>query len=377
MQANQPPQQPELFALWREARDCRNRTRLGGIYYLLAWLLIWLFSDVPRQQIPLGLSLSLLFGLLFALRLVHRLPSADSLPALRRWLSRHWLLLHLTVCAWGLLQAWVLLRPDLRDARLIAIFGTVAFSTAIVFNFPMRKAPVHQAIALIHLPGLLVLALDWQEHRALLLAMLIYLSHLLLALARGNREYHANLAMEHELVLQRANLEWLSRTDSLTQLGNRYLFNSLFPNLVASCKRQGGPLALVLLDIDFFKQINDQHGHGMGDACLFAFAEHMRQVFRRDSDCLLRLGGEEFGVLMPGTSEEQARQLAEDFRQTLAENGLKIQGQHLPLTASLGVGYFTPGVDADAEAFFKRVDKALYRAKQEGRDRLVIASTTD
>nr|WP_298146776.1 GGDEF domain-containing protein [uncultured Pseudomonas sp.] len=373
MQANQPPQQPELFALWREARDCRNRTRLGGIYYLL----IWLFSDVPRQQIPLGLSLSLLFGLLFALRLAHRLPSADSLPALRRWLRRHWLLLHLTVCAWGLLQAWVLLRPDLRDARLIAIFGTVAFSTAIVFNFPMRKAPVHQAIALIHLPGLLVLALDWQEHRALLLAMLIYLSHLLLALARGNREYHANLAMEHELVLQRANLEWLSRTDSLTQLGNRYLFNSLFPKLVASCKRQGGPLALVLLDIDFFKQINDQHGHGMGDACLFAFAEHMRQVFRRDSDCLLRLGGEEFGVLMSGTSEEQARQLAEDFRQTLAENGLKIQGQHLPLTASLGVGYFTPGVDADAEAFFKRVDKALYRAKQEGRDRLVIASTTD
>lgn len=377
MQPNQPPQQPELFALWREARDCRNRTRLGGIYYLLAWLLIWLFSDAPSEQMALGLSPSILFGLLFALRLTHRLPNADSLPALQHWLARHWLLLHLTVCVWGLLQAWVLLRPDLQDARLIAIFGTVAFSTAIVFNFPMRRAPVHLAIALVHLPGLLVLALDWQEHRALLLAMLIYLSHLLLALGRGHREYHANLAMEHELVLQRANLERLSRTDSLTQLGNRYLFNNLFPSMVASCKRQGGPLALVLLDIDFFKQVNDQHGHGMGDTCLFAFAERMRQVFRRDSDSLLRLGGEEFGVLMPGTSEEQARQLAEDFRHALAEHGLEIQGQRLPLTASLGVGCFMLGVDADADAFFKRVDKALYRAKQEGRDRLVIASTSD
>lgn len=147
--------------------------------------------------------------------------------------------------------------------------------------------------------------------------------------------------------------------------------------MVASCKRQGSPLALVLLDIDFFKQVNDQHGHGMGDTCLFAFAERMRQVFRRDSDSLLRLGGEEFGVLMPGTSEEQARQLAEDFRHALAEHGLEIQGQRLPLTASLGVGCFMLGVDADADAFFKRVDKALYRAKQEGRDRLVIASTSD
>ena len=376
MPPSQPPLQPALFALWREARDSRSRSRLGGIYYLFAWLLIWLFSDAPSEQMALGLGLTAVFAVLFALRLSHRLPDEDSLPALKRWLARHWLLLHLTVCVWGLIFGWVLFRPDLQGARMIAIFGTVAFSTAIVFNFPTRRGPVLLAIVLIHLPGLLALALDWQEQRALLLAMFIYLSHLLLALNRGHREYRAALDMEHEL-LQRANLERLSRTDSLTQLGNRHLFNNLFPSLVASCKRQGSPLALVLLDIDFFKQVNDQHGHCLGDVCLFAFAERMREVFRRDSDTLLRLGGEEFGVLMPGTTQEQARQLAEDFRRELAEHGLDIQGQRLPLTASLGVGCFLPGVDSDADAFFKRVDKALYRAKQEGRDRLVLASTSN
>ena len=377
MPPSQPPLQPALFALWREARDSRSRSRLGGVYHLFAWLLIWLFSDAPTEQMALGLGLTTVFAVLFALRLSHRLPDEDSLPALQRWLDRHWLLLHLTVCVWGLILGWVLFRPDLQGARMIAIFGTVAFSTAIVFNFPMRKGPVYLVIVLTHLPGLLALAMDWQEYGGLLLAMFIYLSHLLLALNRGHREYHAALNMEHELLSQRANLERLSRTDSLTQLGNRHLFNNLFPAMVASCQRQGSPLTLVLLDIDFFKHINDQHGHCLGDVCLFAFAERMREVFRRDSDTLLRLGGEEFGVLMPATSQEQAQQLAEDFRRELAEHGLQIQGQRLPLTASLGVGCFEPDVDSDADAFFKRVDKALYRAKQQGRDRLVVASTVD
>ena len=369
------PQQPELFALWREAQDTRTRTRLGGIYYVLAWLLIWLCSDAPAEQLLLGLVITAFFGLLFTLRLLHQLPGDDSLPSLQNWLDRHWRLLLLTALSWGLIQGWVLLRPEYQDSRMIAMFGTVAFSTALVFNFPMSKGRMQLAIALIHLPGLLVLATDWPEQRAILLAMGIYLSHLLLALNRSHREYRATLAMEHELLLQRVNLERLSRTDSLTQLGNRYLFNNLFPSMVANCQRQGGPLALVLLDIDFFKLVNDEHGHGIGDLCLFAFAERMREVFRRDGDALLRLGGEEFGVLMPDTNLEQARQLAEDFRRDLAARGFEVQGRRLPLTASLGVGSLAAGQDANAETFFKRVDEALYRAKQEGRDRLVLATT--
>lgn len=97
-------------------------------------------------------------------------------------------------------------------------------------------------------------------------------------------------------------------------------------------------------------------------------------MFRRDSDALLRLGGEEFGVLMMDTPLEQARELAETFLRDLDSNGLDIPGQpHLPLTASLGLGSYDAGLDASAEAFFKRVDDALYRAKEEGRDRLVMA----
>jgi len=371
------PHQPKAFALWREAQDMRIRTRLGGIFYVVAWLLIWMFCGAPGEQIGLGLLISAFFALLFGLRLWHRPQAGESAASLQCWIDQHWFVLMLTAVGWGLTHAWVQLSADFQASRLISLISTIAFSTAIGYNYPMRKGRTTVAILLLYTPGLAVMAADWAGQHAVVITLLFYLSHLLLALNRSHREYHDTLAMELQLLEQGERLEQLSRTDSLTQLGNRYQFNNLFPTLVATAQRHGGPLSLVLLDIDFFKRVNDEHGHVVGDACLRAFAERMRQVFRRDSDALLRLGGEEFGVLMPDTPLERARQLAEDFRADLAGKGFEIQGQILPLTASLGVGCFDPLRDASAETFFKRVDDALYRAKADGRDRLVLAQVEE
>lgn len=367
------PHEPEAFALWREAQDTRIRTRLGGVYYLLAWLLTWLFSAAPAAHLGWGLTGVAFFALMLALRLLHRLPAEETPQALYVWIDRHWLLILLTALVWGLTHAWVLGNPLFASSWLIATLGTIAFSTALTFSFSMRKGRAILALLLLYLPGLAALALQWSEQQATLITLTFYLSYLLLALNRSHREYHNTLALELKLLEQQKSLEQLSRTDSLTQLGNRYQFNSLFPVMVANAHRQADPLSLVLLDIDFFKRINDEHGHACGDACLSAFAERMRQVFRRDSDALLRLGGEEFGVLMPNTPLEQAHHLAESFRAELTRHGFSVQGNTLPLTASLGVGCFDLHRDSSAEAFFKRVDDALYLAKSEGRNRLVLA----
>jgi diguanylate cyclase (GGDEF)-like protein len=363
------------FALLRESQDTRVRTRLGGIYYLLAWLLTWGFSAAPNAMLVLGIGGTVFFTLMLVLRWLHRLPAHENNECLRQWIDRHWLLILLTSLGWGLAHAWALLRPEFEPSRMIATLSTVAFSTAMAFNFPMRKQRCVIAILLLYAPGLAVLAWQWPSQEALAVTLAFYLSYLLLALNRSHREYHATLTMEQQLVDQRERYEQLSRTDSLTQLGNRLQFNGLFPALVASARRQGTPLSLVLLDIDFFKRINDEYGHSSGDACLSDFAERMRQVFRRDSDALLRLGGEEFGVLMPGTPLDEACQLAEHFRVELATRGFELHGQRLPLTTSLGVGCLDAQLDESAEAFFKRVDDALYRAKAEGRDRLALAES--
>lgn len=370
------PRQPLTFALWREVQDTRIRTRLGGIYYLLAWLLTWLFSAQPDAMRLGGLGAAAFFALTMTLRWLHRPPQQSSGACLQQWLDRHWYLIHLTALGWGLAHAWALSGPQFEASRLIATLSTIAFSTAMAFNFSMRKARCMAAIFLLYLPGLAVLLTQRHEQQALLITLAFYLSYLLLALNRSHREYRATLELEQQLLDQRERYDQLSRTDSLTQLGNRLQLNSLFPALVASVQRQGGHLSLVLLDIDFFKRINDEYGHGTGDECLSAFAERMRVVFRRHSDALLRLGGEEFAVLMMDTPLEQARALAETFRQDLAEHGLAIRGRTLPLTTSLGVGSYDAQRDGNAEAFFKRVDDALYRAKSAGRDRLVLASSS-
>lgn len=250
---------------------------------------------------------------------------------------------------------------------MIATLATVAFATAMTFNFAMRRGRALLALALLYLPGLAVMALNWQQKHAMLFTLTFYLGYLILVLGRNHREYRATLDLELKLKLleQQSQLDLPSRTDSLTQLGNRYQFNNLLPSQVANAVRQGEPLSLVLMDIDFFKKVNDEHGHAGGDACLSAFAERMRKVFRRDGDSLLRLGGEAFGVLLPGTTLAQACDLAEHFRQELATEGLLLAGQRLELTTSLGVGCFSSSHDGDADAFFKRVDGALYRAKRE------------
>jgi diguanylate cyclase (GGDEF)-like protein len=292
---------------------------------------------------------------------------------MQHWLNRQWGLILLTALSWGLIYALVLSQPLLSSAATIATLSTVAFSTAMSFNFAMRRGRATLALLLLYLPGLLIMALAWGEHSATLITLAAYLSYLLLALNRSHREYHATLALELKLLEQQESLEVLSRTDSLTQLGNRHQFNSLFPVMVANAQRQHDPLSLVLLDIDFFKQVNDRHGHACGDACLSAFAERMRQVFRRDSDVLMRVGGEDFAVLMPNTPLEQAVQLAEHFRNDLVRRPLLLHDQALPLTCSLGVGSYLPLSDDSTETFYKRIDDALYRAKANGRNRLELA----
>lgn len=361
----------DSFALWRESQDMKVRTRLGGIFYLLAWLLGWFFST--GNAVLLGVAGCLFFGLLMVMRWLHQPPAQEDTLGLQRWIDHHWLLLYLTSLGWGLTHAYCLWQPAFEPSRMIATLSTIAFSTAMAFNFPMRKLRCISALFLLYLPGMVVLAQQWSQQEALLATLTVYLIYLLLALGRSHQEYQATLKLEQQLLEQRELYDRLSRTDSLTQLGNRLQFNALFTAMVANARRLSSPLSLVLLDIDFFKRINDQHGHSSGDACLQAFAEHMRLVFRRDSDVLLRLGGEEFGVLMPDTPLAQAHELAERFRRELAEQGFELNGSRQPLTTSVGVGCLEAKRDASAEAFFKRVDDALYRAKTEGRDRLALA----
>jgi diguanylate cyclase (GGDEF)-like protein len=164
------------------------------------------------------------------------------------------------------------------------------------------------------------------------------------------------------------NLEQMAISDALTGALNRQGFDLILVQALKEQRRNHGTLAGMMFDIDLFKQINDSHGHLKGDSVLVAVAELARQCLR-SNDVLVRWGGEEFFVLLKDCDEAQASHLAQRLCQAVAEHDF---GLHRTVTLSVGVAQFAEGQTEDA--FFARVDAALYRSKQAGRNRVTRAS---
>ncbi|MBE2295387.1 MAG: GGDEF domain-containing protein [Phycisphaerales bacterium] len=169
---------------------------------------------------------------------------------------------------------------------------------------------------------------------------------------------------------QEHKLHHLATTDSLTGLANRHQFLEQMSLELERFKRSYKPSALLMLDLDRFKQVNDHYGHAAGDAVLQRFAMLARQALRK-IDQIGRLGGEEFSALLPDTNAEGAQQLAERLRKLVAESPVCTEEGEIRFTISIGVTLFLPA-DTRIDSILARADRALYRAKEAGRDQVVI-----
>jgi len=155
-------------------------------------------------------------------------------------------------------------------------------------------------------------------------------------------------------------------TDSLTGLHNRSLLRASLEQAISQSRRMDMPMALIMLDVDHFKSINDSQGHFVGDAVLKSLGEFLR-THTRSSDMVFRVGGEEFLILAYNTDQSNAASIAEKLKDEIAQLPL-IPEQ--PVTASIGVTGLNPGMDLDT--WMKACDEKLYRAKEEGRNRVVV-----
>ncbi len=164
----------------------------------------------------------------------------------------------------------------------------------------------------------------------------------------------------------------LATTDQLTGLLNRRGFDLLAGQALQDAQRQQSPLCALLIDLDHFKALNDTYGHLAGDRALSAFADRLRNTLRR-SDIVCRWGGEEFLLLLRDGELAQARQIAEKIRRQAAEQPLPVDGQSLPVTLSIGIAALQPG--DHLAALIGRADRALYRAKQAGRNQVCVESS--
>lgn len=175
----------------------------------------------------------------------------------------------------------------------------------------------------------------------------------------------------HELQRVLSELSQLSNTDSLTGLANRRYFDKVAAKEVSRARRSGLSLTMMIIDIDHFKEVNDTHGHLAGDLCLAKLASAIRSVVSRQSDLIARFGGEEFAVILPDTSADDAMRVAERVRREIADIHIDYQGVSLSVTASIGVAGHSLPHDCTVEALLETADKALYAAKHQGRNRVV------
>ncbi len=178
---------------------------------------------------------------------------------------------------------------------------------------------------------------------------------------------------EEELVRLQHELQELSFKDGLTGVANRRMFDSILEVEWANARRNRQPLSLLLLDIDYFKQYNDLYGHLAGDECLKLVAETLSGAATRARDFVARYGGEEFVLILPETDAAAARKVAERCREQIAALAIPHGNSAVSavVTMSLGVGTIVPDHFREPKSFIDEVDRLLYRAKQEGRDRAV------
>lgn len=180
--------------------------------------------------------------------------------------------------------------------------------------------------------------------------------------------------MERTLELEKLNsrLEEMSNTDQLTKLKNRRYLENVMHKEWARCKRYQRDFAILMLDVDFFKKVNDEYGHPAGDACLKQVAERVASCIRWPSDQLARYGGEEFCLILPETGEDGARVVAERIRQKVAAELIETESASFGITVSIGVCVGVPPVNGSVEGMLKSSDLALYQSKETGRNKVTL-----
>lgn len=357
--------------LHQELRETIERGRVGGFFYPLA---VVLASIVTTRSVTwTAVGIVSVFSALAWLRTTVRADGALPLAEVRRRLARLWMIILATSFVWSGFSAWCFLTLPV-PAPLISVLFSAAFGMAMCHTLCMRRLPSGIAIAAFMLPcaGLL-----WsREGVGVALMWLVYMGYMVIVLVREHRAYRSRLELGEDLREQRDVFERQSRIDGLTGIANRREFDDALERAIARSRVGTIDASLLVLDLDHFKHVNDNHGHIVGDACLVAVARRLQAHFSAPGDTATRLGGEEFAVVLEAPNAE-ARARAERFRHDLDATALEVDGLHVPMTTSIGCGTYDALRHVDADAFYRDVDAALYRAKLAGRNRVEHAAPND
>lgn len=353
--------------------DLTLRAKAGAWAYVILWLCV-AYSTGHHREAPYE---TLWAGLFFLLFLAGRTLFQKKGPfwfSVRPHLS--WILF---VCLalgpailWGGLFAAAVTHWPLGEFEILMLVALMGIGSGGVTAFAPLPHLVFTFILALLGPASGVL-LFRGEGQILLPMFLAYLIYMQSQAVRQAREYRLSRRNEEALKEKTSELERINAEDPLTGLHNRRFFFEYLQREWSRSFRNNKPCSLMILDVDFFKRINDQHGHPAGDACLRHLAQVLRSLVRRSGDEVARIGGEEFGIFLPETPLEGAVVLAERIRLEIEKQPLALEKGTIAMTVSIGVAAEVPD---DLEAWsllLELADQNLYQAKQGGRNKVIFS----
>ncbi|WP_395607687.1 diguanylate cyclase [Pseudomonas sp. B22129] len=337
--------------------------------YLGAVMLCWLCWDRFDHKVMLVWLTVLAVTSLLRVKMFmdwFRCPNHERTPD--RWERRYWVTLMLSAGVWGI-GALAVMPIDDRVSQVLVMLFTVGMSVSAVSCYSAYRYMTLGSMALVLLPCTLWLLFQHSPMQVgVAVAVLVFSTFVVSATRKLSDALEKAFRLTRQMERAHNISTRAAQTDELTGLMNRRAFFEHAHLLYAQCRHNRQPLCALMMDMDHFKDINDTYGHQAGDQVLRQIGGVISASFRQ-ADVYGRLGGEEFAVLLPNTSLETARDIAEQLIKAISGLASEpVQG----LTASLGVAS-TRSLDQDLHSLMNTADKALYRAKAMGRNQVAVA----
>ena len=357
--------------------EIEGRAVIGVVAYPICWLIIAITTHVFSKYFVFSVLITVAWTLLCVARFIlhvrfHAFVRHDVDLARRVFLS----LLLGGGLGLGILTASTFAVADLSVARDMMVLITGVFCTSVTLGLSID--PVIRTLMPIFLviPATLMAFLTGGERNVgLLFLIVVFITYLFKLSKNIHDDYWDKIFSREHIKMQSDIFKNKSFTDFLTAIPNRQYFNASYLKKWQEAKRSGGDIALMLIDLDNFKLINDRLGHAFGDACLRNVAKVLKDCLAREGDVFARYGGDEFIAAVNHTAPGRAEAIAENLRVAIASLPTAIEDEEVNITCSIGVSILNPQLRTTTpDRAITIVDKTLYVAKSAGRNCVVVTT---
>jgi diguanylate cyclase (GGDEF)-like protein len=376
IQSRAPASNDELAL--RCVLETSERSKTGILIYPAIWLALTLVTGAGTRWplmmwgnlaglSALALTRQALSYKLPALLLTHRVTAERAFNGLTLSAALYW----------GVLTGLLVARAPGEGMSWIMLVVTIAFCTGGNTMFGINPRLRYPYPFFMVTPVIVAqLITPSPENWMMLVTEVVLACYLKRASGLVHKDYWDGRHSQRLSEQQAQKLEMASLTDNLTQVPNRAYFDRQYAYEWTRQCRHGGPVSVMMIDLDHFKQVNDSYGHPFGDDCLRAVATALQEGCGRSTDFVARYGGEEFVVLLAETDSDGARIVADRMLQLVRGLTLECKGNHVPLTCSIGLTTTVPYHTKPRMRLVEDADRALYRAKAAGRDQVFITDTS-